>query len=50
MRAYLLRTLQATLPAFSSIKSGGTVGRVIGKTAPSTLSALYLNPPIETET
>jgi hypothetical protein len=50
VRADLLRREQATLPAFSSIKSGNTVGRLIGETAPSTLPAIHANPPIETET
>lgn len=50
VRADLLRKEQATLPAFSSIKSGNTVGRLIGETAPSTLPAVHANPPIEAET
>lgn len=47
VRADLLRKEQATLPAFSSIKSGNTVGRLVGQTAPSTLPAVHANPPIE---
>ncbi|MBK5006078.1 hypothetical protein [Pseudomonas sp. S32] len=50
IRADLIRKEQATLPAFSSIKSGNTIGRLIGETAPSTLPAVHANPPIEAET
>jgi len=50
VRADLLRKEQATLPAFSSIKSGNTVGRLIGETAPSTLPAVHANPQIAEET
>lgn len=50
VRADLLRKEQVTLPAFSSIKSGNTVGRLVGETAPSTLPAVHANPPIEVDT
>lgn len=50
VRADLLRKEQATLPAFSSIKSGNTVGRLVGETARSTLPAVHANPSIEAET
>lgn len=50
LRAYYLRTEQATLPPFSSIKSGNTVGRVVGETAPATVPATQANPPIEAQT
>jgi hypothetical protein len=50
VRADLLRKEQATLPTFSSIKSGNTLGRLVGETAPNTLPAVHANPPIEAET
>lgn len=43
-------TEQATLPPFSSFKSGSTVGRVVGETALAAVPATQANPPIEAET
>lgn len=50
LRARYMRTEQATLPPFSSFKSGNTIGRVVGETAPAAVSASQANPPIEAET
>lgn len=50
LRAGYLRTEQATLPPFSSLKSGNTIGRVVGETAPAAVPASQANPPIEAET
>ncbi|MCJ7960258.1 MAG: hypothetical protein MUW57_27835 [Pseudomonas sp.] len=50
LRAGYLRTEQATLPPFSSFKSGNTIGRVVGETAPAAVPASQANPPIEAET
>lgn len=50
IRAYYLKSEQATLPPFSSFKSGNTVGRVVGETTPATVPATQANPPIEAET
>ena len=50
LRAYYLRTEQATLPPFNSFKSGNTVGRVVGETAPAAVPATQANPPIEAQT
>ena len=50
LRAGYLRTEQATLPPFSSLKSGNTIGRVVGETTPAAVPATQANPPIEAET
>ena len=50
LRAGYLRAEQAILPSFSSFKSGNTVGRVVGETAPAAVPAIQANPPIEPET
>ncbi|AZE99532.1 hypothetical protein C4J95_2070 [Pseudomonas orientalis] len=50
LRARYMRTEQATLPPFSSFKSGNTIGRVVGETAPAAVPASQANPPIEAET
>ncbi|POA28741.1 GH-E family nuclease [Pseudomonas sp. GW456-12-1-14-TSB6] len=50
LRARYLHSEQATLPPFSSFKSGNTIGRVVGETAPAQVPASRANPPIEAET
>ncbi|WPO00213.1 GH-E family nuclease [Pseudomonas sp. MUP55] len=50
MRKGYLRAELATLPPFSSFKSGNTIGRVVGETAPTQVPASRANPPIEPET
>ncbi len=50
LRKDYLRTEQATLPPFSSFKSGNTIGRVVGETAPAAVPASQANPPIAAET
>ncbi|KAB0480707.1 Novel toxin 15 [Pseudomonas reinekei] len=50
MRKGYLRAELATMPPFSSFKSGNTIGRVVGETAPSAVPASQANPPIEAET
>lgn len=50
LRARYMRTEQATMPPFSSFKSGNTIGRVVGETAPTAVPAKQANPPIEVET
>ena len=50
LRKDYLRTEQATLPPFSSFKSGNTIGRVVGETAPAAVPASQANPPIKPET
>lgn len=50
MRKGYLRAELATLPPFSSFKSGNTIGRVVGETAPAAVPASQANPSIEAET
>ena len=50
MRARYMRAEQATMPPFNSFKSGNTIGRVVGETAPAAVPASQANPPIEAET
>lgn len=50
LRASYLHSEQASLPSFSSFKSGNTIGRVVGETAPAAVPASQANPPIEAET
>ena len=50
MRKGYLRAELATMPPFSSFKSGNTIGRLVGETAPSAVPASQANPPIEAET
>lgn len=50
LRASYLHSEQASLPPFSSFKSGNTIGRVVGETAPAAVPASQANPPIEAET
>jgi hypothetical protein len=50
MRKNYLRAELATMPPFSSFKSGNTIGRVVGETAPAAVPASRANPPIEAET
>ncbi|CAI8844983.1 Novel toxin 15 [Pseudomonas sp. IT-P2] len=50
LRARYLHSEQASLPSFSSFKSGNTVGRVVGETASAEVPASQANPPIEAET
>ena len=50
LRTRYLKSEQATLPPFNSFKSGNTVGRVVGETAPAAVPATQANPPIEAET
>lgn len=50
MRKRYLRAELATMPPFSSFKSGNTIGRVVGETAPAAVSASQANPIIETQT
>lgn len=50
LRARYLHSEQASLPSFSSFKSGNTLGRVVGETAPAAVPASQANPPIEAET
>jgi hypothetical protein len=50
MRKGYLRAELATMPPFSSFKSGNTVGRVVGETAPAAVPASQANPPVEAET
>ncbi|MBV4481521.1 hypothetical protein [Pseudomonas khavaziana] len=50
MRKGYLRAELATMPPFSSFKSGNTIGRVVGETAPLAVPASQANPPIEAET
>lgn len=50
LRASYLRAELATMPPFSSFKSGNTVGRVVGKSAPAAVPATQANPQIEAET
>lgn len=50
LRARYLHSEQARLPPFSSFKSGNTIGRVVGETAPAQVPASRANPSIETET
>ena len=50
MRKDYLRAELATMPPFSSFKSGNTIGRVVGETAPAAVPASRANPPIEAET
>ena len=50
LRASCLRAELATMPPFSSFKSGNTVGRVVGESAPAAVAATEANPPIEAET
>ena len=49
LRAHYLHSEQASLPPFSSFKSGNTIGRVVGETAPAAVPASQANPPIEAE-
>ncbi|WP_434766095.1 hypothetical protein [Pseudomonas triticicola] len=50
MRARYMRAEQATMPPFNSFKSGNTIGRVVGETAPAAVPASQANPPLEAET
>lgn len=50
LRKELFTSELATMPPFSSFKSGNTIGRVVGETAPAAVPATQANPPIETET
>ena len=50
LRQSLLVREMATLPPFSSFKSGNTLGRVVGETAPAAVPAAQANPPIEAGT
>jgi len=50
MRKRYLRAELATMPPFSSFKSGNTIGRVVGETVPAQVSVSEANPPIEAET
>ncbi|QXH76896.1 hypothetical protein [Pseudomonas salmasensis] len=50
MRKRYLRAELATMPPFSSFKSGNTIGRVVGETVPAAVSASQANPIIETQT
>jgi len=50
LRKRYFKSEQATLPPFNSFKSGNTVGRVVGETAPAAVPAAQANPPIEAET
>ncbi|MGH8483172.1 MAG: hypothetical protein ACRESP_02095, partial [Pseudomonas sp.] len=50
MRQRLLIKEQASLPPFSSFKSGNTLGRVVGEAAPAAVPAARANPSIEAET
>lgn len=50
MRARYMRAEQATMPPFNSFKSGNTIGRVVGETAPAAVPASQANPPVEAET
>ncbi|CRM54185.1 MULTISPECIES: polymorphic toxin type 15 domain-containing protein [Pseudomonas] len=50
LRKHFMTRELATLPPFSSFKSGNTIGRVVGETVPASVPATQANPPIETET
>lgn len=50
LRKELFDNELATMPPFSSLKSGNTIGRVVGETAPAEVPASQANPPIEAET
>ncbi|WP_434573385.1 polymorphic toxin type 15 domain-containing protein [Pseudomonas sp. Z3-8] len=50
LRKYFMTRELATLPPFSSFKSGNTIGRVVGETVPATVPASQANPPIKAET
>ena len=50
LRKELFASELATMPPFSSFKSGNTIGRVVGETAPAQVVASRANPPIEAET
>ena len=50
LRAGYLRAELASMPPFTSFKSGNTVGRVVGESAPAAVAATEANPPIEAET
>ncbi|CRM52120.1 hypothetical protein HX810_06525 [Pseudomonas salomonii] len=50
LRKHFMTRELATLPPFSSFKSGNTIGRVVGETVPAQVSASEANPPIEAET
>lgn len=50
LRKELFASELATMPPFSSFKSGNTIGRVVGETAPTQVPASRANPPIEAET
>lgn len=49
LRKELFASELATMPPFSSFKSGNTIGRVVGEAAPATVPASQANPPIEPE-
>lgn len=50
MRQRLLIKEQASLPPFSSFKSGNTLGRAVGEAAPAAVPAVQANPSIKAET
>lgn len=50
LRKELFESEMATMPSFSSLKSGNTIGRVVGETAPTVVPASQANSPIEAET
>ncbi|RWU17030.1 hypothetical protein DM813_27075 [Pseudomonas alkylphenolica] len=49
MRQRLLIKEQASLPPFSSFKSGNTLGRVVGEAAPAAVPAAQANPRLKPE-
>lgn len=50
LRKHFMTRELASLPPFSSFKSGNTIGRVVGETVPAQVWASEANPPIEAET
>lgn len=50
MRANLLHAERASMPSFSSFRSGNTIGRVVGETMSTQVPASQANPQIEAET
>lgn len=49
-RQALLKKEMAVLPPYSSFRSGNTLGRVVGETAPAAVPASQANPPAVVET
>lgn len=49
LRTTLLELEVAAMPPFGSFRSGNTLGRIVGETAPSKVSAWQANPSIEVE-